>query len=89
MAERLMPPLSTGLEVAAASEAPRQAAPGAGAQILRSWPPSCSSTRRGTTLLWLLGLKSSYTMGGYIHILFGLAIAALVLRIIQDRRMAL
>ena len=40
-------------------------------------------------LLWLLGLVSSYTIGGYIHILLVLAIFALVLRIIQDRRAVL
>lgn len=39
--------------------------------------------------LWALGLTSSYTNGGYIHILLGIALLALLLRIIQDRRMAL
>ncbi len=37
-------------------------------------------------LLWLLGLVSSYTMGGLIHILLVLAIVAVLIRIIQGRR---
>ena len=36
--------------------------------------------------LWLLGLISSYTLGGYIHILLLLAIVVLLARIIQGRR---
>jgi uncharacterized protein DUF5670 len=35
---------------------------------------------------WLLGLVSSYTLGGYIHILLIVAIAVLAIRIIQGRR---
>ena len=38
------------------------------------------------TVLWLLGLVSSYTMGGYIHLLLLLAIAVMLIRIIQGRR---
>lgn len=37
-------------------------------------------------VLWLLGLVSSYTLGGYIHILLLLAIAVLLIRLIQGRR---
>jgi hypothetical protein len=37
-------------------------------------------------ILWVLGLVSSYTMGGFIHILLVLAIIALVFQIIQGRR---
>ena len=37
-------------------------------------------------VLWLLGLVSSYTMGGYIHILLLLAVAVLLIRLIQGRR---
>ncbi|HSC46296.1 MAG TPA: lmo0937 family membrane protein [Candidatus Acidoferrum sp.] len=37
-------------------------------------------------VLWLLGLVSSYTLGGYIHILLILAIAVLLIRVIQGRR---
>ena len=37
-------------------------------------------------ILWLLGLVSSYTLGGFIHILLVLAIVVLLVRIIQGRR---
>jgi hypothetical protein len=37
-------------------------------------------------LLWVLGLVSSYTLGGFIHILLVLALAVLLIRIIQGRR---
>jgi hypothetical protein len=37
-------------------------------------------------ILWLLGMVSSYTVGGLIHILLVVAIVILVLRIIQGRR---
>ena len=37
-------------------------------------------------VLWLLGLVSSYTLGGFIHILLLLAIASVLIRIIQGRR---
>ena len=37
-------------------------------------------------VLWLLGLVSSYTLGGFIHILLLLAIAVVLIRIIQGRR---
>ena len=37
-------------------------------------------------ILWLLGMVSSYTMGGFIHILLVLAVAAALIRIIQGRR---
>jgi Family of unknown function (DUF5670) len=36
-------------------------------------------------ILWLLGLVSSYTMGGFIHILLVLAIVAVLIRLIQGR----
>lgn len=36
-------------------------------------------------LLWLLGLVSSYTLGGFIHILLVLAIIVVVLRLIRGR----
>jgi len=38
-------------------------------------------------VLWLLGLVSSYTLGGYIHILLLVAIAVLLIRVIQGRRL--
>ena len=37
-------------------------------------------------LLWLLGLVSAYTMGGFIHILLVIAVVVIVLRLIQGRR---
>jgi hypothetical protein len=37
-------------------------------------------------VLWLLGLVSSYTLGGFIHILLVLAIVVLILQLIQGRR---
>jgi len=37
-------------------------------------------------VLWFLGLVSSYTMGGLIHILLVLAIVVVLLRVIQGRR---
>jgi hypothetical protein len=36
-------------------------------------------------VLWLLGLVSSYTLGGFIHLLLILAIAVLLIRVIQGR----
>jgi hypothetical protein len=36
-------------------------------------------------VLWLLGMVSSYTMGGFIHILLVLAIIAVLVRLIQGR----
>lgn len=36
--------------------------------------------------LWLLGLVSSYTLGGFIHILLVIAIVVVILRVIQGRR---
>ena len=36
-------------------------------------------------VLWLLGLVSAYTLGGYIHILLVLAIVVLLIRVIQGR----
>jgi len=40
-------------------------------------------------VLWLLGLVSSYTMGGFIHILLVLAVIVLVINLISGRRTAL
>jgi len=37
-------------------------------------------------VLWLLGLVSSYTMGGFIHVLFVIAIIIVVLRLISGRK---
>ena len=35
---------------------------------------------------WLLGLVSSYTMGGFIHVLLVIAVVVILLRIISGRR---
>jgi hypothetical protein len=37
-------------------------------------------------VLWLLGMVSSYTFGGFIHILLVLAIVVVLIRVIQGRR---
>ena len=37
-------------------------------------------------ILWLLGLVSSYTLGGFIHILLVIAVIVVLLRVIQGRR---
>ena len=36
-------------------------------------------------VLWLLGMVSSYTLGGFIHLLLIMAVAVLLIRIIQGR----
>jgi hypothetical protein len=40
-------------------------------------------------VLWLLGLVSSYTLGGFIHILLVLAVIVLVINLLSGRRTAL
>jgi hypothetical protein len=37
-------------------------------------------------VLWLLGFVSSYTMGGFIHVLLVLALIVIAVRVIQGRR---
>jgi hypothetical protein len=37
-------------------------------------------------VLWLLGFVSSYTMGGFIHVLLVLAVVVIVIRVLQGRR---
>ncbi len=37
-------------------------------------------------ILWVLGLVSSYTLGGFIHILLVIAVIVILLRVIQGRR---
>ena len=37
-------------------------------------------------ILWLVGLVTSYTLGGFIHILLVLAIIVILIRVIQGRR---
>lgn len=38
-------------------------------------------------ILWLLGFVTSYTMGGFIHILLVVAVVMILLRLIQGRRL--
>ncbi len=38
-------------------------------------------------ILWLLGLVSSYTLGGLIHILLVLAVVVVLVRVIQGRKL--
>jgi hypothetical protein len=37
-------------------------------------------------VLWLLGFVSSYTMGGFIHILLVIAVVVILIRVIRGRR---
>jgi hypothetical protein len=37
-------------------------------------------------VMWLLGMVSSYTLGGFIHVLLLLAIAVVLINVIQGRR---
>jgi hypothetical protein len=37
-------------------------------------------------ILWLLGMVSSYTLGGFVHLLLVLAIIVILIRVIQGRR---
>ena len=39
-------------------------------------------------VLWLLGLVTSYTMGGLIHILLVIAVIVLVINLLQGRKVA-
>jgi hypothetical protein len=40
-------------------------------------------------VLWLIGVVSSYTLGGFIHLLLVLAVVALVFQLVTGRRTAL
>ena len=37
-------------------------------------------------VLWLLGMVTSYTLGGFIHILLVIAVVVMLIRLIQGRR---
>jgi hypothetical protein len=37
-------------------------------------------------VLWAVGLVTSYTMGGFIHILLGLAVVVILINVIQGRK---
>ena len=60
------------------------------AGVLRLMPSQKGSTMLYTiavvlVLLWLLGLVTSYTMGGFIHILLVIALVVVLLRVINGR----
>ncbi len=38
-------------------------------------------------ILWVLGLVSAYTLGGFIHVLLVVAVVMILLRVIQGRRL--
>jgi hypothetical protein len=38
-------------------------------------------------VLWILGLVTSYTMGGFIHILLVIAVIVILVRVLQGRRL--
>lgn len=38
-------------------------------------------------ILWLLGFVSSYTLGGFIHVLLVIAIIVILVQVIQGRRL--
>jgi len=37
-------------------------------------------------VLWVLGLVSAYTLGGFVHLLLVLAVVVILIRVIQGRR---
>lgn len=39
-------------------------------------------------VMWVLGMVTSYTLGGFIHILLFLALATVLIRVIQGRKVA-
>jgi len=40
-------------------------------------------------VLWLVGIVSSYTLGGFVHVLLVLAVLALIFQLLSDRRTAI
>jgi hypothetical protein len=38
-------------------------------------------------ILWILGLVSSYTLGGFIHVLLVIAVVVIVIQLMQGRRL--
>jgi hypothetical protein len=63
---------------------------------MQQMPARLGGNRRGGEMLWticvilvvmwLLGMVSSYTMGGFLHILLFLAVAVVLINLIQGRR---
>jgi hypothetical protein len=37
-------------------------------------------------LLWFIGLVTSYTMGGFIHVLLGIAVVVILINVLQGRK---
>ena len=37
-------------------------------------------------LLWFIGLVTSYTMGGFIHVLLGIAVVVMLINVLQGRK---
>ncbi len=54
--------------------------------ISHDFPAMLETTAIVLVILWLLGLVSSYTMGGFIHILLVLAIIMIFLRVIRGNK---
>ena len=48
--------------------------------------PCCGRFLAILLILWLLGMVTSYTLGGFIHVLLVIAIAVVIIRVIQGRR---
>lgn len=66
-----------------------------GFQVARVRAPNAKRKRRNATLytiavvlviLWLLGLVSSYTMGGLVHVLLVIAIVVILMQVISGRK---
>ena len=54
--------------------------------LLRTEAPPGLESALILVVLWLLGVVSSYTLGGFIHILLVLAVIALIFQLISGRR---
>jgi hypothetical protein len=57
-----------------------------GAYLIRKEEPMLWTIFVVLLVLWLLGVVSSYTLGGFIHILLVVALAVLLINIIQGRQ---
>lgn len=51
------------------------------------WPPLLWTIAVVLLVLWALGMVSSYTIGGFIHILLVAAVVLVLVRVIQGRRL--
>ena len=59
-----------------------------GAHLLREKSNMLWTIFMVLVVLWLLGLATSYTLGAFIHLLLVVAVAILLIRLIQGRRLA-